>query len=83
MFLENLKNNNKWIDIMLLYKTVIYQTKYVANVNSSLSVSVHVHRSRYEDEVSKAVAIHIHGTNLCPKIFTTLKLCKQQIISKN
>lgn len=43
-----------------------------ANVNSSLSVCVAEHRRGYEDYVREVVTIYIHGTDLCPKICTTL-----------
>ncbi len=55
-------------------KRVTYQTGYAANINSSLSVSVPVHWSRYKDEIGIAVTIHVHSTNCCPKIFASLKL---------
>lgn len=57
----------------------IHQTRQGASVHSSLSVVFHIHRGRYEDEVSVGVIIHVHGANSCPKIFSTLSVATKKM----
>lgn len=69
---EKRRKKNRWN---------IYQTRQGANINSSLSVLVHKHGGGHEDEVSIGVAIHIHGANRRPKIFTRLNVTAAKIFT--